>query len=123
MFSKDSLQRLSQLESLEAEIVPQLTNCQLPSQIYQVLRSHKPLSLILLAARSDKQIRSILWQYIVKLSQTKPILTGNDLKTLGYKPGPLYKEILNDVMAATLDGKIGDRSDAEEYVRENFISG
>ena len=117
---KDSLQRLKQLESLETEIVPQLTKSRLPSQIYNILRSHKPLSLILLAARSDKQIRSILWQYITKLSQTKPILTGNDLKTLGYKPGPLYKQILDNVMAATLDGKIYDRPSAEKYVMENY---
>ncbi|MCC0175622.1 CBS domain-containing protein [Waterburya agarophytonicola K14] len=117
---KDSLQRLQQLEILETEVAPQLLNSQLPSQIHQLLQIYKPLTLILFAARGDKNIRHILWQYITKLSQVKPLLTGNDLKKLGFKPGKLYKEILDDVLAATLDGKIRDRLTAEKYVLEHY---
>ncbi|MGD1921534.1 MAG: hypothetical protein ACFCAD_23160 [Pleurocapsa sp.] len=118
---KDSLQRLEQLEIWETEIAPQLLNSNSPSQIYQLLQSYKPLTLILFAARSRKNIRHVVWQYITKLSQVKPLLTGNDLKTLGYKPGKLYKQILDDVLAATLDGKIGDRATDKKYVQENYM--
>ena len=117
---KDSLQRLEQLEILETEVAPQLLNLELPSQIYQLLQTYKPLTLILFAARSDKNIRHLVWQYITKLSQVKPSLNGNDLKNMGFKPGKLYKEILDDVLAATLDGKIDDRATAEKYVIEHY---
>ena len=117
---KDSLQRLQELEKLETKIAPQLLQCNSPSQIYQLLQPYKSLSLILFAARSNKHIRHLVWQYITKLSQVKPLLNGNDLKNLGYKPGKLYKKILDDVLAATLDGKIGDRADAEKYVMKNY---
>ena len=117
---KDSLQRLEQLEKLEAEVAPRLLSLELPSQIYQSLQTYKPLALILFAARSDKDIRHVVWQYITRLSQVKPLLNGNDLRDMGYKPGKLYKEILDDVLAATLDGKIGDRTTAKKYVMEHY---
>ena len=116
---KDSLQRLQQLEILETEVATQL-ECQLPSQIYQLLHPYKTLQLILFAARSKKNIRRLVWQYITNFSQVKPWLNGNDLKNLGFKPGPLYKQILNDVLAATLDGRIGDRATARKYVMAKY---
>ncbi|HEY9769147.1 MAG TPA: CBS domain-containing protein [Coleofasciculaceae cyanobacterium] len=118
---KDSLQRLQQLEILESEVATQLAQSNSPSQIYQLLHSYKPLGLILFAARSNKQIRRLVWQYITNLSQVKPLLNGNDLKTLGFKPGPLYKQILADVLAATLDRRICDRAKAVEYVKSKYI--
>ncbi|MEM8828286.1 MAG: CBS domain-containing protein [Cyanobacteria bacterium P01_G01_bin.19] len=117
---KDSLQRLKELKILESKIASQLLQCDRPSQIYQLLQSYKTPGLILFAARSDKKIRHLVWQYITKLSQVKSPLNGNDLKTMGFKPGKLYKEILDDVLAATLDGKIGDRATAEKYVMERY---
>ena len=117
---KDSLQRLKELATLETKIAPQLLKCDRPSQIYQLLKPYKPLSLILFAARSDKNVRCLMWQYITRLSQAKPLLNGNDLKNLGFKPGKLYKEILDDVLAATLDGNISDLLAAKEYVRTKF---
>ena len=117
---KDSLQRLQQLETLETEVITKLNNCSSPSQIYQTLHSYKTLGLILFAARSKKNIRRLVWQYITNFFQVKPLLNGQDLKTLGFKPGPLYKQILDDVLAATLDGKIGDRATAEEYVKAKY---
>ena len=48
------------------------------------------------------------WQYLNRWSKVRSPIDGRDLKTLGYKPGPLYKEILAELLAATLDGKIKD---------------
>lgn len=117
---KDSLQRLQQLEVLETEVATKLSQCNFPSQIYQLLNSYKSLGLILFAARSNKSTRHLVWQYITKLSPVKPLLNGNNLKALGYKPGKLYKQILDDVLAATLDGKISNLSNAEVYVKAKY---
>ena len=118
---KDSLQRLQQLETLSTEVATKLAQCELPSQIYLLLRPYKVLQLILFAARSNKRIRRAIWQYLSDFVLVKPLLNGNDLKTLGFKPGPLYKQILDDVMAATLDGKISDRTTAEKFVIDRYL--
>jgi tRNA nucleotidyltransferase/poly(A) polymerase len=45
-----------------------------------------------------------------------PLLTGNDLITLGLKPGPLFGEILETVEDARLEGLIATPDEAREMV-------
>lgn len=117
---KDSLQRIKQLEVLETKAIAQLTQCSQPSQIYQLLRPYQYIGLILFAVRNSKSVRSIIWQYLTELSHTEPLLDGNDLKTLGYPPGPIYKQIISDLLAATLDGEISDRTEAEFFLAQKY---
>ncbi len=54
--------------------------------------------------------------------QVRPprILTGDDLRGLGFTPGPVYKEILRVVEDAQLEGRLKDTQGAVEFVRKNF---
>jgi poly(A) polymerase len=47
-----------------------------------------------------------------------PLLTGDDLKGMSLKPGPLFKKLLDEVRALQLDGQLKDRREAEEKIRE-----
>ncbi|HEY3927744.1 MAG TPA: CCA tRNA nucleotidyltransferase [Candidatus Koribacter sp.] len=49
-----------------------------------------------------------------------PLLTGDDLITAGYRPGPLFKEILSAVEDAQLEARLQSREDAMEFVRREF---
>jgi poly(A) polymerase len=46
-----------------------------------------------------------------------PLITGNDLKALGLKPGPEFKRLLDAVREAQLDGELRTREDALARVR------
>ncbi|HEY2461531.1 MAG TPA: CCA tRNA nucleotidyltransferase [Candidatus Acidoferrum sp.] len=48
------------------------------------------------------------------------ILTGDDLRELGYTPGPAFKEILRQVEDAQLEGQLRTREEAIAYVRRHF---
>lgn len=48
------------------------------------------------------------------------VLTGDDLRTMGFKPGPAYKEILGAVEDAQLNGKIRSREEAIAFVNQEF---
>jgi tRNA nucleotidyltransferase/poly(A) polymerase len=48
------------------------------------------------------------------------LLTGDDLQTLGYKPGPVFSQILATLEDAQLEGKVGTRDEAIGYVRSKF---
>jgi len=50
----------------------------------------------------------------------EPLLSGRDLIELGYKPGPLFKEILAAVEDAQLEGKLRSRDDAVAWVKSEF---
>ena len=50
----------------------------------------------------------------------KPLLTGEDLIAAGYKPGPRFKEILNAVEDAQLDGTLKSPAEASDFVQRQF---
>ena len=52
----------------------------------------------------------------------QPLVTGDDLIAAGYEPGPRFKEILDAVEDAQLDGKLTSREAAIEYVLHEFPS-
>jgi poly(A) polymerase len=48
------------------------------------------------------------------------LLTGADLTRLGYRPGPLFRVILDALETEQLEGRIGDAEQAEAYVRRTW---
>jgi poly(A) polymerase len=50
----------------------------------------------------------------------KPLVTGEDLISAGYSPGPQFKEILAAVEDAQLDGKLQSKQEAMHLVRREF---
>ena len=50
----------------------------------------------------------------------KPLLTGRELIIAGYEPGPAFKEMLQTVEEAQLEGTIATPEEAMDLVREKF---
>ena len=48
------------------------------------------------------------------------LLTGEDLKAMGFTPGPLFKEILQAVEEGQLEGRLVRREDAVDFVRREY---
>jgi hypothetical protein len=48
------------------------------------------------------------------------LLTGDDLKQMGYVPGPLFSEILHSLEDAQLEGQVQDKEAALEFVCRRF---
>src|SRR5579883_250343 len=54
--------------------------------------------------------------------QPPRLLTGEDLKALGFKPGPSFKEILQAVEEGQLEGRLTKREEAIAFVQREFGS-
>jgi poly(A) polymerase len=52
--------------------------------------------------------------------QPPPLVTGDDLIAAGHVPGPKFREILNAVEDAQLEGRLPSRDAALEFVRRQF---
>jgi poly(A) polymerase len=66
-------------------------------------------------------------QVLLFLAQTPPeqvrpprLITGEDLIELGLRPGPAFREILDSVEEAQLNGTLKSRQGALKYVRQSF---
>jgi tRNA nucleotidyltransferase (CCA-adding enzyme) len=114
---KASIERLQKLDKIEETIQERLGLMGKVSEKVFFLRAYTLPNLILIAARSDKIIRRVLWEYITIWSKIKAPLNGDDLRAMGYRAGPEYKIILDGLLQATLDGEVSDRISAEEFIR------
>ena len=51
------------------------------------------------------------------------LVTGDDLKALGLPPGPAYRQIIEAVEEAQLEGKVATREQALESVKKWLVAG
>lgn len=116
----DSIKRLATLAATEAALRSALAGNPAPSQSTHFLNHWDLPTLILVAPRLPTQIRRHLWHYLTQWRHVKPLLNGRDLKQLGYRPGKAFRQILDALLSATLDGRICDRAQAEPFLKENF---
>ncbi len=116
----DSIERLEQLAQEQAEVMETLPQCQHNSEIVRFLRQYQLPILVLIGVESPRAIRRQIWQYLTTLADVQAPLNGNNLRQLGYKPGPQYREILDRLLAAKLDGVIEDEADAKAFLKEHY---
>ena len=116
----ESIERLQQLAQAQANVVKSLPTCKLKSEVVRLLRPYKLPTLVLIAVQSPRSIRRKLWEYLTTWANVQAPLNGNDLKQLGYKPGPQYRQILDALLEATLDRVIQDESDAKAFLAEHY---
>jgi tRNA nucleotidyltransferase (CCA-adding enzyme) len=55
--------------------------------------------------------------FLTTYQQVKPILTGADLKAMGLKPGPKFRQILDRLLDARLNGEVKARAEEVDLVR------
>ncbi|HEY9851701.1 MAG TPA: CBS domain-containing protein, partial [Leptolyngbyaceae cyanobacterium] len=116
----DSIERLRNLDRAEFKLIDGASRWKSKSEIVRFFRQYQLPTSILLATHLSRQIRRIIWQYLTNLSHVKAPLNGNDLKELGYKPGKQYSQMLDELLAATLDGLINDKASGEAFLAERY---
>lgn len=83
-----------------------------PSEVFRTLNGlPDEVLLLLLAKAKSESVKRRLSAYLTTYQQTKPLLTGKDLQEMGISPGPLYRSILDRLLAAHLDGEVMTKED------------
>jgi tRNA nucleotidyltransferase (CCA-adding enzyme) len=89
--------------------------------IYTLLSQYDTeILLFIMAKANNEKIKRIISNYFTRLKGKKVYLKGRDLKEIGFKPSPLYKEIFRRLLEASLNGKVGTKDDEIKFVKENF---
>jgi len=73
--------------------------------------------LYMMAAAKQQKVKKAISHFFTNLRQVKISLKGKDLKKMKLKPGPIYREILQAVLDAKLDGKLKTKKDEIEFAR------
>ena len=62
-------------------------------------------------------VKKAISHFFTKLRRMTIALKGRDLKKLGLEPGPIYREVLQSVLDAKLDGRLKTKNDEIDYAR------
>ncbi len=89
-----------------------------PSLVYLTIKEIPVEFVLYLMAKLSPYKKRWLSRYFTQWRQIKPILTGNDLKAMGLKPGPIFKTILEELLKARLDGKVKTEEDEKKLVKK-----
>lgn len=92
-----------------------------PSEIADQLKYIPPLTLYAhyLMAK-DEKVKESFYRYINEWRHVKPHTNGHDLRQKGIPPGPLYREVLDGLRDAWLDGEVSSQ-DEEQTLLEKLL--
>jgi tRNA nucleotidyltransferase (CCA-adding enzyme) len=107
----DAVGKLAVRGPVKTSTLAQTVLC-LPREAY-------PLLFVIL---TEEGYQERLREVITAVITNKPRLTGKDIKEMGYPPGPVYREVLDAVWRARLDGAVRSRDDEAAFARE-YLSG
>ncbi|MBN2372314.1 CBS domain-containing protein [bacterium] len=91
------------------------------SSIYELLQPIPTEGLLYLMAKLDNpKSKMIISHFLTSLKKVGISLSGEDLKELGFTPGPVFKKILKECLNARLDGLVTNRNEEMEFVKKQF---
>lgn len=111
--------RLLREVSALREILPELSaDTMLRSTLYNLLRPYSREARFVLSVLTDApRVRARLDLYERELCTISPRVDGHFLRGLGLPPGPVYRDILERVRSALLDGQIATPEQEMELAR------
>ena len=93
-----------------------------PSEIYHLLEDLDSEWLLFIMAKTQQvETRRAISHYFRHLKEVQPELRGRDLKDMGIKPGPIYRQILNQLLDGRLNGELSSKNEEIEFVKKQFI--
>lgn len=73
-----------------------------------------------LALLKENKAREQFKNILLSLKDIKMCFKGRDLKKMGYRPGPLYKEALDELWRACLNGEVKSEEEEEAFITQFF---
>ena len=70
-----------------------------------------------MAITRSKQVKRAISLFFTQLRNTAVEMSGQDLKKMGVAPGPIYRETLQAVLAARLDGRLQSHEEELAFAR------
>ena len=116
---RDIMKKVVHVKAREEHILSALNPVKMKnSAVYKELYGTSIEGLLFYIAKSKSlRVRQRIHLYISTLSKVKVVLKGEDLKSLGINPGPVFYQLFSILLDAKLDGKAEDKSAELAYIK------
>ena len=89
------------------------------SKLYRSLFGFRTeLILYMMATSRQETVTKAISHFFTSLRRSSISLRGRDLKKMGLTPGPIYRQVLQEVLNAKLDGKLKTKKDELDFARQ-----
>lgn len=123
-----ALNRLSVSQNIRNKILKGIRSCNdilkklrpdNPVEIYHLLTKYDLETLLFSMALTDEsEKKKAISHFLLELRNVKPILKGEDLKSLGIPPGPQYSRIFKKILDEKLMKRLQTRQEEIEFVKK-----
>jgi len=73
----------------------------------------------MMARTQRESVRKAISHYFFRYRLVKAELKGRDLQALGIPPGPVYKQLLDELLQAQLNGIVKNRQEELSYLQDH----
>lgn len=87
-------------------------------KIYNLLKPLNIETVILMMIYAKEWQKKAIFNYLTRLKDIKPLITGEDLKKLGIQPGPVYRKILESILREKLQGRLLSKEEEIEFAKK-----
>ena len=116
---RDDVELLHKVAMLKTQIEPLQVGDAHPSEVVRLLAPYSgPDILVTWVATDSNGVREHLSRYWKDYRHVKPVLTGDDLKAMGFPPGPVFGTVLGKLRDARLDGHISSEDQERQIARK-----
>jgi tRNA nucleotidyltransferase (CCA-adding enzyme) len=120
-FKKGEIKRMLSYFEVHREVLQSLSSKKMrPSLVYQIL---DPLSfevIVLIMAKEKRLfVKRRINEFLLFHNGVTLAVSGEDLKKMGFSPGPHFKEILTKTLYAKIDRIIKDKQDEIKFIKEH----
>ncbi|HEX8229660.1 MAG TPA: CCA tRNA nucleotidyltransferase, partial [Chloroflexia bacterium] len=117
------LVRLMRDSAVLADLWPRLSNADLrPSEVYDLLNGLEDAALEAFSRLEALRANTVGWgrfqEFLSRTRKLRPHLTGDYLRALGIKEGPVYKQAIKALHEAVLDGEVNGKEEEERFLSE-----
>ena len=71
-----------------------------------------------MAKTSSESIKRQISAFLTTYQRMTPLLNGSDLKAMGLKPGPQFRNILDQLLDARLNGAVKTESEERDFISQ-----
>lgn len=89
---------------------------------HRFLKNYPLESILCYTVLSECENEQFIKTYLINREKIEKFIDGNDLKSLGIKPGPIYSEILLQIECAQLNNDISNKEEALQFVIRKFLN-
>ena len=121
-FSREESRKIIRGRERLRETIRKLKESELkPSSLYRTLKGLPVEALLFIALKArSRLVESRIHQYLTRMRRVRLHTTGDKLKRMGYKEGPIFKKIMEELFWAKLDRIVKSPSSETKFVVDNF---